>query len=51
MKARQDAAEFKFKYGYEIPVHFLAQKVADNNQIYTQHSGKRAMAATMILGG
>ena len=35
-KARAEAAEFRFKYGYEIPVDFLAKILADQAQVYTQ---------------
>lgn len=35
-KARSEAAEFRFKYGYEMPVHFLARVLADQAQVYTQ---------------
>lgn len=35
-KARAEAAEFRFKYGYEMPVHFLARVLADQAQVYTQ---------------
>lgn len=38
-KARSEAAEFRFKYGYEIPVEFLARILADQAQVYTQVSG------------
>lgn len=48
--ARQVASEFEYDYGYPIPVHYLAQKIADENQIYTQAAYKRAFAAFMILG-
>lgn len=34
--ARSEAAEFRFKYGYEMPVHFLARVLADKAQVYTQ---------------
>ena len=37
-KARSEAAEFRFKYGYEMPVDFLAKVLADQAQIYTQVS-------------
>jgi hypothetical protein len=49
-KARQTAAGFEFDNGFPIPVHYLAQKMADENQIYTQAAYKRGMAAVMILG-
>lgn len=48
--ARQVASDFEFDNGYPIPVHYLAQKIADENQIYTQAAYKRASAAFMILG-
>ena len=35
-KARQVAAEFEFDNGYAMPVAYLAKKMADENQIYTQ---------------
>lgn len=34
--ARQQAAEFRFKFGYEVPVDFLAKVLADKAQVYTQ---------------
>ncbi len=49
-KARSIAAEFQYSYGYPIPVHYLAKKVADENQIYTQAAYKRSLACMMILG-
>jgi len=40
-QAREIASKFKDKNGYEIPVHYLANKVANGVQVYTQHLGKR----------
>lgn len=34
--ARQQANEFRFKFGYEIPVDYLAKVLADKAQVYTQ---------------
>jgi 20S proteasome subunit alpha 1 len=31
--SRYEAAEFRFKYGYDIPVSYLAKRVADLNQV------------------
>lgn len=39
------AAEFEFNNGYPIPVAFLAKKIADENQIYTQVRARRSSAA------
>uniref|UniRef100_A0A7S1HPL7 Proteasome subunit alpha type n=1 Tax=Phaeocystis cordata TaxID=118079 RepID=A0A7S1HPL7_9EUKA len=50
-KARQEAAEFRFKFGYEMPCDVLAKWLADNNQVYTQHAYMRVMAVeTMLIG-
>lgn len=50
-KARQVAAEFRFKYGYEIPVDVLARKMADQAQVYTQHAYMRPLAVVSIFIG
>ncbi len=34
--ARQEAAQFRFTYGYEMPVDYLARVLADKAQVYTQ---------------
>ena len=40
-KARSESAEFKFKYGYDIPAGVLARILADQAQVYTQHAYMR----------
>lgn len=48
-RARYEAAEFKYKNGYEIPVHYLAETVANNAQLYTQHAFMRAYGTVAIF--
>ena len=40
-KARQECADFKHTYAYEIPPAYLAGRMADQNQVYTQHAYMR----------
>ncbi|XP_010939895.1 proteasome subunit alpha type-6 [Elaeis guineensis] len=50
-QARNEAAEFHFKWGYEMPVDVLAKWIADKSQIYTQHAYMRPLGlVAMILG-
>lgn len=50
-RTRNDAAEFKFDYAYEIPVEYLARRVADENQVFTQHAYMRPLGVSMIIIG
>ncbi|KAI8968541.1 nucleophile aminohydrolase [Mycotypha africana] len=50
-RARQEAAEFRYKYGYEIPTDMLAKRVANTNQLYTQQAAMRPYGVSMILVG
>lgn len=50
-RARSEAADFKFDYAYEVPVEYLARRVADENQIYTQHAYMRPLGVTLIIMG
>eukprot|EP00850_Spirogloea_muscicola_P011124 SM000068S20556 [mRNA] locus=s68:117234:119214:+ [translate_table: standard] len=50
-KARSEAAEFRFKFGYEIPVDYLAKRLADQAQVYTQHAYMRPLGVAAIICG
>jgi len=49
-KARAEAAEFRYKYGYEMPCDVLAKRLANLSQVYTQMAELRPLgvAATLI---
>lgn len=50
-RARYEAADYKFKYGYDIPAHVLARRIADLAQVNTQSAGMRPLACIMLLVG
>jgi len=50
-RARQEAAQFRYKYGYEMPVDQLAKRVANLNQVYTQYASMRPLGVSMIIIG
>jgi 20S proteasome subunit alpha 1 len=40
-RARGEAAEFRYKFGYEMPCDVLAKRLANINQVYTQRVSVR----------
>jgi len=50
-RARYEAADFEFKYGYAAPVSVLAKRLADIAQVNTQSASMRPLAVVMLLVG
>ena len=50
-RARYEAADFQFKYGYPMPVHMLAKRIADIAQVNTQSASMRPLATVCLLVG
>ncbi|ORM41487.1 Proteasome subunit alpha type-6-A [Babesia sp. Xinjiang] len=48
-KSRELALEYQYKYGCNIPAKVLCEKIADINQVHTQHAYMRLRACTGLI--
>jgi len=50
-RARYEAADFRYKNDYEVPVSYLAKRMADLSQVNTQHAYTRPLGIELIMIG
>lgn len=50
-RARQEAAEFEYRFGYGVPVDALAKRLASVAQVSTQQAAMRPLAVALTMIG
>jgi 20S proteasome subunit alpha 1 len=49
IRMRQFAGDYRYEYGYEIPINVLGEKVSELAQMYTQHAYMRPLCVVSML--
>lgn len=49
LRARAEALEFRYKYGYEMPVDAIAKRMANLSQIFTQRAYMRPLGVALTF--
>ena len=48
-RIRQEAGDYKYENGHDIPISALADKIGELSQLYTQHAYMRPLCVVSIL--